>query len=285
MKIVQLTNRTGAQMMGFFVVTETGRIVAIDGGMTGDTDGFCNRLDALCREIGREPSIDFWFLTHPHMDHHDVFLELSRHPRPIRVGTVYYSPLPDSFAQNESWCADNLLGLNAEMRVTPFHVEIFQKGVIEIDKTLCVEVLCTADPTLTVNAFNNASCVLRFTEKRPGQADFVWLVLGDLGIEAGRRLLESVPEKLRVDAVQMAHHGQNGVEESFYQAVRPRYAFWTTPDWLWTNTPPGAETPGCGPWKTLVVRAWMEKLGAVAIRPTGKDLLFRTEDESVHELD
>ncbi len=281
MKIVQLMNRTPLQMMGFLVVTDRGRVIAIDGGQKGDAEGFYRRLCSLCGEIGRDAAIDFWFLTHPHRDHHNVFLELSQNPRPLTVGGVYYSPLPDSFAWNEQSEPENLLDLNEEMRRTAFPVKELMKGSqIPIDDTLTVEVLSVSNPDLTCNAFNNSSCVLRFVEKRFGNNDFVWLVLGDLGAEAGERVLKEVPANLlRADAVQMAHHGQNGVERNFYNRVRPRFAFWATPDWLWTNTMPGGPL-GAGPWKTLIVREWMDAMGTRAIRPTAGDVLFSTDDET-----
>lgn len=285
MKIVQLINRTSSQMMGFLAVTDSGSVIAVDGGNRGDTDGFYKRLCSLCAEVGRSPAVDFWFLTHPHHDHQEVFLELSQTPRPMDVGVVYYSPLPDSFVENGGNESLDLMELNAEMRITGFPVKELKKDArIRIDNTLEVQVLAVSNPDLTVNAFNNSSCVLRFEEKRRQGNGFVWLVLGDLGVEAGQRVLDSVPASLlRADAVQMAHHGQNGVEKAFYRAVRPRYAFWCTPDWLWTNTMPGG-VPGEGPWQTLTVRKWMEEMNTAAIRPAEGDVMFITEDESWREL-
>ena len=73
-------------------------------------------------------------------------------------------------------------------------------------------------------------------------------------------MLETVPaQELRADFVQMAHHGQNGVKQSFYQAVSPRACLWNTPDWLWDNDAGGGFNTG--PWRTVEVRGWMEQLG------------------------
>ena len=124
--------------------------------------------------------------------------------------------------------------------------------------SLDIEVLRVTNQNITANTFNNSSCVFRFTEKRPGAADFRWIVLGDLGVEGGSELLAMYPGQLKADAVQMAHHGQNGVDRPVYEAIAPRFAFWTTPDWLWTNTIDPAN-PGKGPWQTLVVREWLER--------------------------
>jgi hypothetical protein len=86
------------------------------------------------------------------------------------------------------------------------------------------------------------------------------LFTGDLGVEGGKKLLDSPYGKLlKADYVQMAHHGQNGVDESFYRAVQPKYCLWPTPEWLWNND--GGSGPNSGPWKTMEVREWMDMLG------------------------
>ena len=106
-----------------------------------------------------------------------------------------------------------------------------------------------------MNVINNSSVVFRADAE--GQRI---LFLGDLGEEAGDRVLETVPaQALHADFVQMAHHGQNGVKKSFYQAVAPRACLWNTPDWLWNND--AGEGFNTGPWRTVEVRGWMEELG------------------------
>ena len=66
-------------------------------------------------------------------------------------------------------------------------------------------------------------------------------------------------KRLASDYVQMAHHGQNGVDKDFYKAVAAKYALWPTPRWLWDVD--SGKGKGSGPWKTLEVRAWMKELG------------------------
>lgn len=86
------------------------------------------------------------------------------------------------------------------------------------------------------------------------------LFLGDLGSLGGKKLLADVPEdEMRAEYVQMAHHGQNGVEREVYEAIRPSYCFWCTPTWLWDNR--GPEGYDTGEYKTVIVRGWMSELG------------------------
>ena len=103
---------------------------------------------------------------------------------------------------------------------------------------------------LTGKRINNQSAVWRVDV-----GDTSILFLGDLDVEGGDKLLASpYRSRLKADYVQMAHHGQEGVSEEFYQSVDPKYCLWPTQEWLWTNK------HGKGPWKTLEVRAWMDKL-------------------------
>ena len=287
MRIIQLKNRTPSQMTGFIVVTEDGHIVVIDGGVQGDTDGFLEVLARAAAEHGIENRIDLWLLTHPHDDHFGVFARFSRR---LRMGEKLpevvdfrYFPLPDDFAISEHpFNACQLPELNAELAVTPLPVNVMKKGMHFTFGDLDIEVLRVTNHNITANAFNNASCVLMLTERREGKEPFKAVFLGDLGVEGGRELLAMYGGGLKADAVQMAHHGQNGVEREVYEAIAPRYAFWTTPDWLWTNTIPGLE-PGKGPWQTLEVRSWMEALNAFPVRACADDMELDTLSETVRE--
>ena len=66
-------------------------------------------------------------------------------------------------------------------------------------------------------------------------------------------------DKLKADYVQMAHHGQNGVDKPFYEAVNPTACLWCTPQWLWDNDAGKGFNTHC--WKTVTVRGWMDELG------------------------
>jgi hypothetical protein len=117
-----------------------------------------------------------------------------------------------------------------------------------------IQVFGIRNPEFIHNCLNNSSVVLKMSDAKKSV-----LFLGDLGIEGGKKLLHGdFANQLHSDYVQMAHHGQNGVGEAVYQAISPTYCLWPTPLWLWDNNP--GQGKGAGKWKTLVVRAWMEKL-------------------------
>ncbi len=136
---------------------------------------------------------------------------------------------------------------------------------------MTVDVLAGNNPDLKMNPINNQSCVFRVTE-----GDFSMIFLGDLGEEAGDRLLGKGYD-LKADAVQMAHHGQNGVKESLYQAIGAKYAFWPTPLWLFLNSRTKQLIPNSATFKTPEVIEWMRKLNAVNIVTFDHTVLFDTE--------
>ena len=118
------------------------------------------------------------------------------------------------------------------------------------------QVLRVPDLQITANAVNNSSVVFRLTVDKGRSVLFT----GDLGEEAGDTLLKALPpEDIRADVVQMAHHGQYGVNKAFYAAVAPRVCLWPTPNWLWENDSGGGRNSG--PWQTLETRRWVEELG------------------------
>ena len=125
--------------------------------------------------------------------------------------------------------------------------------VLEIDGVV-LEVLGIRNPEITVNAINDSSVVMRVYDDAKSI-----LFPGDLGVEGGRKLLAGPYRgRLRSDYVQMAHHGQNGVDEEFHQAAGASRCLWPTPRWLWDND--AGDGVGSGSWKTLEVRGWMDRL-------------------------
>lgn len=293
MKIIQMHNSTESQMMGYLLVTEQGRMIAVDGGTEGDTRAFVE----LVQHFGGY--IDLWILTHPHSDHVGVFWSLMDTPAPIAVDCVCYSPAPAGFDTVEDTDRKgDIKRFQEAVGHCGYPVRILTPGDLFIQDQVEIEILRVADARCRKDYINNLSVVFKVTEKFkenakrriPGetekQSPFTMIFLGDLGWTQGDRLLECCSDRpgiLRADAVQMAHHGQWGVEENVYQAIGPRWSFWPTPDWLWTNTPKGAEH-GSGPWRTLETRGWMERLGACPVTSLESHTIFDTGDETVRKL-
>lgn len=267
MKIIQMTNATPTQTMGYVVQAKTGQVLVIDGGAK-DND---KELKRIIKSVGSH--VDLWLITHPHSDHHDAIMQVLRNPEGITYDRLGASRLSDEWAESTGLPADakELIAWNAFAKNLDSRYFDIKNGEVFNLGSMKVEILAVANPEILDNPFNNQSVVIRVTED-----GFVMLFLGDLGIEAGEKLLKTGID-LHSDGCQLAHHGQQGVNEKFYQAVKPTYAFWATPDWLWDNTPYLGGTPGTGPFKTQETAGWMKKLNTVNIFSFKHSTVFDTE--------
>ncbi len=298
MRIIQQTNATIRQMMGYTLVSSDGRVLVIDGGHADAPDGRAVRrgkevlgepevcdpsrraadnpseLERILGKLGK--TVDLWLVTHPHNDHFEVPMKLLGGDPSILTGNLHTPVVTDEWA--------DLIGDKDEIRTWNAFCRRFGRAYpLEAGQTfdvgtIHIEVLTGSNPDILTNPVNNQSAVLRVSE-----GDFSMIFLGDLGVEGGRRLLEKIPpEKLRADAVQCAHHGQSAVERPVYDAVSPRFAFWPTPDWLWENRRYlGSGTPGDGPFTTPQTAAWLSEIGAENVTNFTETVVFDTKDGSV----
>ncbi len=248
----QLPNQTHSQIMSYVIRTSGGKVIVIDGGTAGDAGYLKGFLAAMGNEV------EAWFITHAHDDHFGAMVPILNQPDPPRIRTVY-SSLPDlAWVRQHGYAAQDAgpyeQFLAALTKAGKAVTDLPLGADFRIDNVR-VEVLGVRNPEIIrPNAINNSSLVLRMSDATKSV-----LFLADLGAEGGRKLLASpYAARLRADYCQMAHHGQDGVDEAFYRAVNPTYCLWPTPRWLWDNDNGGGK--GSGPWKTLEVRAWMDKL-------------------------
>ncbi len=245
----QLPPQTGTQMNSYVLQTGNGKIIVIDGGNTGDAPYLRGFLAACGNHV------EAWFISHPHPDHVDAATVLLNDPKDLTVNKMYGS-MPE-----ETWIEQHEPAYLASVRNFNDALEKSSHQIVEltIDQTILIdgvrfEILAIKNPEITGNAINNSSMVMKVSDCKKSI-----LFTGDLGIAGGEKLLKSsCGDKLRADYIQMAHHGQNGVNERFYQAVNPEYCLWPTPLWLWDCDNGGGK--GSGPWDTLNVRSWMDKL-------------------------
>ena len=271
MKIIQQTNMTRKQSMGYVIQARSGHVLVVDGGAAGNEV----ELERLIKSVGGH--VDLWLITHPHDDHHDAARLLLSSDTDISFDRLGSSLLPNEWGVSTGIPVDaqELADWNEFLpSIADKHFEIKEGQVFELG-SMKVEVLAGANPDILTNPFNNQSCVFRLTED-----DFTMLILGDLGVEAGKRLMEKGYD-LRADAVQMAHHGQRGVDEAFYQAVKPTYAFWPTPLWLWVNSRSKVIIPDSANFKTPETIEWTRKLGTVNIVSFSHTMMFDSETKEI----
>lgn len=244
-ELIQLSPQTDSQMMGYIMKTKNNKIIVIDGGTKGDSDN----LSKYLKNFGGK--VDYWFLTHPHKDHVGAFENIIK-ANEIKVDNIYLSINDlDYVTINEPKRLEDAKALYEVLNLESVNSKIKNinvKDVINIDN-IKIDVLGIKNPEITINAGNNSSMVLKFSVN-----DKSILFLADTGIQSGEKLIKNEKEKLKSDYVQMAHHGQSGVNEDVYKAINPKYCLWPTPLWLWNNENNSQDI------KIEEVKNWMSKL-------------------------
>ena len=265
----QLPPQTHTQMNSYVLKTSGGRVIVIDGGCTGDAPYIRGFLGALGNHVHA------WFISHPHSDHVDAIIDILNNPCDITIDKIYGSLPQESWVEKyEPGVLATIQALYKALQKSGHNYIEHELGQVIFIDGVRFEIIGIKNLELTVDAdfspVNNQSVVMRVTDDSKSV-----LFTGDLGGGGGDKLLNSsYRDKLRADYVQMSHHGQHGVYETFYQAVRPEYCLWPTPHWLWNNDNGGGKDSG--PWLTLEDRAWMEKLNVQKHFVSG-DGLYRIE--------
>ncbi len=251
--LLQYANRDIGQMMGYLIETPEGKTVMIDGGRADGGDG--EFLYPLLKSRGGR--VDLWLMTHAHVDHFGAlsWMLKNRSDFDLEIADLRFT-----FPEVE-WLRMVEDG-NAYDAAKEFLTLLEMRGLrpqplAAGDRIECggltIDVLRDGRGWERYRSVNDTSSVLRVHFPRRDV-----LFLGDLGVDAGRDMLAEGPD-LRCDIVQMAHHGQNGVDRAFYEAVQPKICLYCAPQWLWDCDTGGGK--GSGPWATLETRRWMEEIG------------------------
>ena len=246
-----LGNSTHSQMMGCVVNTK-GKTIVFDGGTWGDAEA----LVKFIRENAHS-HIDGWFFTHPHHDHLGAFSRIRKEHPEIVIDQIYSCFPTFEMLQEYGYRTEEERQMWADFEKIPAErYTKIQAGDVYIFDEVLICVMRVFNPKIKTNFINNSSAVYRIDgpNKRV-------LLLGDLGIEGGHEVIDTIPvEELCADYTQLSHHGQNGVDFSFYERIRPKACLWAAPEWLYNNDfGKGYDT---GPFNTVRTREWMEILGA-----------------------
>lgn len=247
-----LSSTTGAQNLSIVIKSPNGKLIVIDGGWEADAD----KLSSLILQQGGK--VDAWLITHPHEDHVGALCAiLNDTGRKIKIDKIYCSlARPDWYRQvspTGAGIADQLLNAFTKLPVGTVTNNIGRGTEINIDD-VNIRVLNNRG-VYTYNGVNNSSMVYKI--RVSGQSI---LILGDLAYDGGKDLIKTcTAAELKSDIVQMAHHGQQGVDQDAYALIAPTTCLWPSPAWLWNNDNGGGV--GSGSWGTLKTRAWMDALG------------------------
>lgn len=245
----QLPSQIGSIGMSYVIRTDGGKIVVVDGGWVQESGYMRGFLAALGN------SVHAWFISHPHDDHAGVLMDILQDPHDLKIDTLYQTSLDPGWYYTVEMdyisFSDSYYASVRESGIKSVEVELGMNITID---GVTFEVLGIRNPELTENAYNDQSMVVRVSDATKSV-----LFLGDLGFEGGKKLLAGeYSSRLKADYVQMAHHGQNGVDEDVYQAIAPKYCLWPTPVWVWDNVTENGYNTGI--LTTMLTREWMRKL-------------------------
>ncbi|MCI9105349.1 MAG: MBL fold metallo-hydrolase [Lachnospiraceae bacterium] len=243
-----LRSQSDSQMLSAILQTSQGKLIVVDGGLGADGDYLRSQIQA------RGSHVAAWLITHPHGDHAGALYRILQDEAAgvqsgIQIDGIYYSfASPEWYTINdteEQTMAHAIIGSFSGLPETMLHT-VGRGQTIQVDD-VTIQVMNDRYEASSDKG-NNAGIVYKLWVN--GKSI---LFLGDMAEEGGRRLLaESGPEALRSDIVQMAHHGQNGVDEEFYKAVNPSICLWPTPQWLWNSV--GSR------YRTSETKGWMTHL-------------------------
>lgn len=252
-RLTLLANKTDSQMLSCVIETGKGGLIVIDGGTTGDAT---HLMETIRAKGGR---VNAWLITHPHSDHVGALNTiLNTADSQITIDNLYYSfNNQEWYNTYEAYRADMVAQLTASFATLPaekLHGDLKKGQEIIVDD---VKIAVLNDPFFCdYNSINNSS--VAYSVMLNGKRI---VFLGDLGVEGGNNLLSLYkPEELKCDILQMAHHGQHGVERNVYEALKPQICLWPTPGWLWDND--SGTGAGSGSWVTPMTRDWMKEIGA-----------------------
>ena len=256
-KLYMFSSVTPSQCMGFIMAGD-GVVIGVDSATAGEAENIEKTVLACGGVVNR------WLFTHAHHDHIQGFSEIMRRGN-IRVESVSFAfPSYEYIMRVEN---------NDELQKTVYNdffeaIEKHNIRVVASEKGVEMKVgqfriTPLSDGSAVGERLNSSSVVYRVDTR----GDSV-LFLGDMDWVAEDKILEEFPDKIKCPVVQVAHHGQHGVTEKFYQAVQPKVALWCTPEWLWNNDIGTGFNKG--PFATLETREWLRKLGTVNYRFTNE---------------
>ena len=262
---------------GYIIRSRNGELIIVDGGLDADYELVLNYINKYGNGV-----VNYWYITHPHGDHIGALLKLLDSDNDVVIENLYYS------FNNLEWYREyDKRGFIYEEKMInnlsnskiKNSVSCKKNQIIEMDNISC-EIIRLANPNVTnSDNGNDSSMVFKMTAT---DVDKSMIFLGDAFYYASKELLEE-PEKLKADAVQMAHHGQNGADKEVYQAIAPEICFFNCPEWLYNND--NGEGYNSGKWKTVEVRSWVDELGAKSYKAFEGDQTIRFTSDRFEKVE
>ena len=208
--------------MGDLIVTENGRLIAVDGGCPNDAESFVELLETEAK--GNKPEIDMWIITHSHGDHYGCLREISANEelaKRICVKKIVYW-FPEEFGADGATSQEIING-NRDMD------EILKRLGAEAyrpsrDERITVDgmefhFLYVPDDCSILNkkSWNVNYCSLIFTVQVKNKKA---MLTGDAYDRSMQIVAWRYDKELKCDILQMPHHGFCDTYcEDFYRFV------------------------------------------------------------------
>jgi glyoxylase-like metal-dependent hydrolase (beta-lactamase superfamily II) len=194
--------------MGYIIVTESGRLIVVDGGFGSDAEA----LLALMEEQsgGKKPEAALWIITHPHMDHYGAIQAIGRNPAladRVRIGKIVYRfPMefadkagnPGMLEQPERDLAEICAATGAEAHCPE------RDELLDVDGMIVRFLYVPDDCSILNTAGGNANCCsLIFTVQGKEKTA---LITGDAYARSMQITAWRYAGQLKCDIMQMPHH-------------------------------------------------------------------------------
>ena len=250
-----MKNNGGVNSCGYIIRSKHGELMIVDGGRDIDAELIYNYINKF-----GEGTVKYWYITHLHTDHIGALIEILNNEKyNIKIENLCYA-----VNDKEWYISNNERGLDSELAFFNSldnnkiinRIECKKGQIIETDNIKCDIIRVTHPDIETTDKENDSSMVFKLTATDVGKD---MLFLGDAYKSCTKEFKEEeYKDKLSSYAVQMAHHGQNGLKKEIYEIIHPTLCFFNCPEGLYNNDNGGGYNSGN--WASLDVREWMQEM-------------------------
>ncbi len=237
--ITQYADVTGNQAMFYTIESTKGGLIVVDGGWSANA----SQVRSVIKKKGK--TVDAWILTHPHPDHIGAFNEIYANPGGIVIKDIYTIDLDyEKYkAKAQEWDEFDVYETFLSLTKDAENLHYVHTGDTFSLCGLDVLVLHAYEDwvdEVSTDLANDGSMMFKVTNDTQSM-----IFCADVGSRASDRIEELWGDTLSCDYIQMGHHGNGGLSESFYRITTPKVAFFDAPEWLMSpeNNDNGWTTP------------------------------------------